>query len=363
MFIKFNQAGICVFPFYVAGVRRYTENLNDYQQKILSELNKRSDLGEDDEKILNDYIDAFRKSKNDDFSEGSVFPVFPIFLLPCKDGLKYISCNPEGTKQEGFISNKDLGFQIDFEKTEKEVTNLLKEKLPKILEITSEKGDTIPRHAELLRYIFRFNGLCELISNYIIMEDLMGRAQNGLENFDQSSYKAVRINDSTLELANNNLYQEKITLFNLSQPRVRNSHILDVCSFWQKIIAFLFGVYPCSLFSFLEPVQTSDRKINQELLKSKLDALPDNFYIKFMIFNKDIFGFKGHSMVIKKTGDAFSFFDPNKGEETNLDFEELCTQINGAIDKHNAESIAFLDAEKFISELVNVSQTELSIFR
>lgn len=273
--------------------------------------------------------------------------------MPTKNGLKYVSSNPDGEIQEGFIPNEKLGFKIDFKQSRENLTKFLKTKLPEILQITSNNGHTIPSHSDLLKYIFKFDGLCELISNYVIMEDLMGGTQNNLANYHKNSYKMVNIDDDKIKLSANNVYQEKITLFNLNQPRIINSHVLEVYNFWQKLIAFFFNIYPCSLFSFTDPIKTTENKVNQNLLQPKLDELADGTYIKFMVFNKKLFGFEGHSMVIKKTDEHFSFFDPNKGEQTDLTFTALCDVINESIEKYNANNIAFLDAKQFILKLDN----------
>ncbi|MFT4058045.1 MAG: hypothetical protein QM652_00695 [Legionella sp.] len=151
-----------------------------------------------------------------------------------------------------------------------------------------------------------------------------------------------------------NQFHNKITLFAINEPRIRKSHILNVLGFFQKMISFLFNIYPNDIFSFKE-ASCLNNKVNETLLKNKLDALPDNFYINFSVFEKKRFSFSGHSMIIKKTGDSFSFFDPNYGEYRKLNFRELCDKINAAMKEYKGTAMVFLNAKNFIKEL-EVSQ-------
>ncbi|MBA4697788.1 MAG: hypothetical protein H2069_10515 [Legionella sp.] len=352
MFIEFNQDNICTFPAYVLAIRGFWEGITE--EKTSSFYRQHNSLDNDDISILNEYAGRFKKARQENHrSADAMIPVFPICLIPTKEGLKYTSSNPDGEIQEGFISNEELGFKIDFKQSKENLTNFLQTKLPEILKITSNRGHTIPSHPNLLKYIFKFDGLCELISNYVIIEDLMGRKQNNLVDYNKNSYKMINIDDNKIKLSTNNVYQEKITLFNLNKPRIINSHVLEIYSFWQKLIAFLFNVYPCSLFSYKDRIKNTNNEVNQELLYSKLNSLTDGFYIKFMVFNKKLLSFEGHSMVIKKIGELFSFFDPNEGEQTDLTFANLCQIMNKSINKYHANNIALLDAKQFILKLDN----------
>lgn len=202
-----------------------------------------------------------------------------------------------------------------------------------------------PDNYKKLRKIeLRFNGLCELISNFVILNDLLGKHK------DQDFYGGLSSGNFSYEQTSQNLLKLKITPDSLNTPVIKKSHILDVSSFFQKMLAFLFNIYPYSLFSFMDKVQI-DKKVNQALISEKFNALDDSTYIKFMVFHKTYTTFTGHSMLIKKTGNAFSFFDPNKGEYCNLNMAQLCKKINEAMIDHDGTHMCFMDAKKFVANL------------
>ena len=215
-------------------------------------------------------------------------------------------------------------------------------------------------------FILRFNGLCELVSNCVIANDLLG-------SYDQLSaqlithrelFKVNPLNDSTIQLIQNvlstkatNPYQANLTLTEID--KFSKSHTLDVYSYFQKMVAYLLNVYPFDLFSFKDNIQIN-KKVNQPVLKTKLESLEEGSYIKFMTFKKGLFSFQGHAMVIKKTGNNYSFFDPNKGEYPSLSAHEIGDKVNESMQEWGATHMAFLDGKKHIQSLHDTSRLNKS---
>ena len=219
-------------------------------------------------------------------------------------------------------------------------------------------------YSHLKKFIFRYNGLCELICNAVLAEDLMGKSDSLIPGefvgFDKKSYDVKSINDHTIQLIHkalaskiSNTYKEKLSLNHIGM--FSKTHYLDVASFFQHIIAYLFNIYPFDLFSIRDKVQI-DKKVNVAVFQKRVEALADGSYIKFMVFSKNIFGFNGHSMLIKKTGKTFSFFDPNFGETFNLDLPSLCECINKKMLEYQASNMAFLDGKKFLQHIEPIIQ-------
>ncbi|WP_058498279.1 hypothetical protein [Legionella gratiana] len=176
-----------------------------------------------------------------------------------------------------------------------------------------------------LNHIYQsYHGLCELICNYIIIKDLLDK------NCTSDRLK-------------------KINVVKLEKQKITSSHILNASSSFSMFKAYLFNIYPYDLFSHSEI--ESNNQIDEKLLSSKLDNVNNNAYIKFFVFSKSIFSFKGHSMLIKKTGNDFTFFDPNQGVFTHLSVAELCKKLSQAYEKHKGTNMAFIDGNKYIDSL------------
>lgn len=216
----------------------------------------------------------------------------------------------------------------------------------------------------------KYNGLCEVICNYILLEDLLGErnplplqedvrvnwlnTQSGLEQL------GMKFIDNTNFVMNyRNKYGDKITLDNLK--KVEDTHILNVTSFFTRLIAVLFSIYPCNLFSnspFAKSpysrIKLPDGKIqtcvDKSMLSERLNQLEVDFYIKFFVFKKNGLSMDGHSMLIKKINDnTYSFFDPNHGEYLNLNIDELVKKINKSAEEQSANQMVFFDARDFVS--------------
>lgn len=211
----------------------------------------------------------------------------------------------------------------------------------------------------------RFHGLCELVSNAVIADDLMGNSEQILRSsmakfkktlldVEPSGDESIRLIYAALLNNTGHVYDDSISPIHLNT--FSNTHTLDVSSYFQHMFSYFLGVYPFDLFSFEDKVQVGET-VDQAVLGKKLDELEDGSYIKFMRFSKGWTGFDGHAMVIKKTGKTFSFFDPNVGETFNLSLPRLCKCINEA--KSYGTHMAFIDGKKFIQYIneLNVLNT------
>jgi len=236
--------------------------------------------------------------------------------------------------------------------------------------VNTARTSEAQQYNKLKSLIIRFDGLCELISNNVIADNLMGNTDRIIRsnmakfkkelldiepNGDQSIqliYKALKNNAS-------NPYEDNISLMHLNT--LSKTHILDVSSYFQQMFSYFVGIHPFDLFSFNDKVQVGN-SVNQAVLADKLDTLGEGSYIKFMTFSRGLLGFSGHAMVIKKTGNTFSFFDPNAGEQFDLNLLSLCEQINKAMrgfGNHKPTHMAFLDGNKFIQHVNGLYQTDI----
>ncbi|AUH73416.1 hypothetical protein [Legionella sainthelensi] len=200
----------------------------------------------------------------------------------------------------------------------------------------------------LNRARLKFSGLCELICNYIIREDLMGLSSQSESSGDFNEILPQNLNDIHL-LAG---------LYQLNTDWVLSSHILDTSSNLEKIKAYLLNKYPYSLFSPSD-VSKDSKQLDATLFAKKLDELEVGCYIKFMAFTKSFGKMEGHSMLIKKNQDnTYSFFDPNKGEQLKLSASELCLKLNKSLKLYNATHMTFLDGLKYIKSLNQPASNE-----
>lgn len=197
----------------------------------------------------------------------------------------------------------------------------------------------------------KFDGLCEIICNFVIMEDLLGKPMSGPLDLRKEKFECKQI-DHNILLKKKNPFKEQIKLFALNNPLIKNSHILNVSTLVELVIAYVFNKFPYDIFNWLAPV-TLDNKVNREFVERRLAELPDNAYVKFCVFNKpSLFKFYGHSMLIKKTGDnKYSFFDPNVGEDKDLSPQALFDKIDAAMTIYEGTGMAFLDGNAYINHL------------
>lgn len=190
----------------------------------------------------------------------------------------------------------------------------------------------------------KWKGLCELICNKILIDDLLGQADAD---------------------ANPGFFYEKITLDELNQPDVYKTHLMSVSSLSEKLGAYL-NILPDNLFSVSEQLRlvketknfyeggTRSYKtscINRELLEMKLSTIEDNTTLKMFVFKKFPILY-GHSLLIKKVAENhFIFFDPNRGETRGLSLEELSKQIDAQISAYG-KNIYLTRGDDFLNKLI-----------
>ncbi|MCE2983956.1 MAG: hypothetical protein LW832_10390 [Parachlamydia sp.] len=164
-------------------------------------------------------------------------------------------------------------------------------------------------------------GLCEIICNCILADNLIGKATN-----DQFLFK-------------------NITIKKLNSPKIKNSHLLKIHTLFRRALAFLFGLYPNNLFSYSEQrklvyFKNKTWNVNRQLISDKFANLDEKEVLKFEVFKRGFFSARGHSMLIQKTSaDHYLFFDPNNGEYRELTFDDLINKINQALLTYSGNEI------------------------
>jgi hypothetical protein len=184
-------------------------------------------------------------------------------------------------------------------------------------EVSSDTKNEFPL---LHRLMGRYDGLCEIICNLVIKDNLLG----------------------------NKGRFENITLERLNQT---DTHILHHFGFLKKAAAFLFNHYPFNIFS---PSTSELSGKNADVFKKKVEQLTPDSYIKFFTFQKTHTGYssQSHALLIKKINqNTYSFFDPNHGEFSQLDINKLMIAINYTARAWQASHIAFIDGNRYVNSL------------
>jgi hypothetical protein len=200
-----------------------------------------------------------------------------------------------------------------------------------ISQLDSKKNKT------LLEFVERFDGLCELICNRILLDSLLGNGKNC---------------DSI---------KNRVVIEKLNHEKIKKSHLLDVYSIFSRMLAFLFGIYPDNIFSCVDQwrltnktskVDNKIRSVNRKILGKGLEKIKDGETLKLEIFSKEGFNFSGHSLLIKKmTNDNYIFFDPNTGERRNLTFVQLSDNIDEQLKLWNGTDVFLTRGKDFIKRL------------
>jgi hypothetical protein len=190
---------------------------------------------------------------------------------------------------------------------------------------------------KLDNFVLRFDGLCELICNKVLIENLLGQGKSS-----------------------RNFLKEKINIDGLNKETILKSHSLDMYSVLDKILAFLFRIYPDNIFSFKDQLNLVQKNkedknlfnVNKNLLFDGLRKIEDGVILKVQVFKKTRSSFKGHALLIKKvSAKEFIFFDPNTGEHPGLNEEELAERINKQLAQWKATDIFLSKGESFIKRL------------
>lgn len=190
---------------------------------------------------------------------------------------------------------------------------------------------TSVEHQTLLKLTEQHDGLCELVCNRILISDLLGK--------DEKTFFS------------------NVTVESINTDEIKKSHLMDVYSKSCLVAALLFGTYPDNIFSYAEQKklvtksEQSKYQVNKEILKNGLEKTPDQETLKLEVFNKEFFHLTGHSMLIKKTGKNYIFFDPNFGEYRNVSFIDLCTAINNCLNREHGTNLLFIRGSDFLKRL------------
>jgi len=187
---------------------------------------------------------------------------------------------------------------------------------------------------KLMLFNLKFNGLCELICNKVLIDDLLGKGDG-------------------------NFLKERINISGLNKVTITNSHLLNVYSIFHRMAAFLFGVYPDNIFSFkdqwnLVKKSNSGNKVNESLLIKGVAEIKAGTVVKLEIFSKSKTSFSGHSLLVKKVKEnEFIFFDPNTGEHRGLSKKDLVQKIDDQLSKTNGTDIFLSKGESFLKRLID----------
>lgn len=199
----------------------------------------------------------------------------------------------------------------------------------------NQYADIIPnldkrKHKDLLKINKKFGGLCELICNNILRDNLLG------------------------EMSGENLIKKRVTVESLNENRIKKSHLLSIYSIFRKIIAFLFGVYPDNIFSRLNQWKLVKRNktVNRKMLERGIKKIEPSEVLKLEVFSKGFFTMSGHSLLIKKmANNKFIFFDPNTGEHRNLSFVQLSDHIDEQLRQQKGNDIFLTKGQDFLKRV------------
>lgn len=166
------------------------------------------------------------------------------------------------------------------------------------------------KHEALWNINKKFGGLCELICNKILIDNLLGNTKDSSE------------------------LKENISLEKINTDEIKKSHLLKIYSVFRRVIAYLLGIYPDNILSFFDQWKLVVRwphvsYVDPDILKKGLTSINEGETLKLAVFHRNFLSFNGHSMLIKKiTDDNYIFFDPNRGEYRGLSFNNLEKHIN-----------------------------------
>lgn len=194
------------------------------------------------------------------------------------------------------------------------------------------------KNQNLMRFIKKFNGLCDLMSNQILREGLLG-------NQDRT------------------LLKRRITLESLSAPEIIESHIADIHSLFHIQLGWLCKSYPDNIFSFSEQrALIQNGRINRDIVRQGLEKMQEGETVKGLILSKKevltIKGYSllstpgGHSVLIEKmVNNKYIFCDVNQGEFRYLSFSKLCDKLQEVFRKWEGVDIYLTKGSDFLKRV------------
>ena len=272
-------------------------------------------------KYSNDFIiDYFKSGKDENFSENgkSIFGLRKELDLVNPNYLADKSINK--TVEE----NLDKSLKIDSFSTDENFN------VETTVEFNQSNiiygGQPLPE--KLIKINLEFNGLCELICNKILLDDLLGKGEG-------------------------DFLKKKINVDELNKESIVKSHLLNVYSFFSRMVVFIFGIYPDNIFSIKNQWNLVNKnEVNKDILFNGLKEIELGTTLKLEVFKKTSTSFYGHSLLVKKTNEnAFTFFDPNTGEHRGLSQEGLALKINDQLAQWGGTDIFISRGDNYIKRL------------
>jgi hypothetical protein len=128
-----------------------------------------------------------------------------------------------------------------------------------------------------------------------------------------------------------------------------------VYSFFDRLISFIFNIYPDNIFSINDQWKlVNNNKVNEGILFEGLKDIESGTTLKVEVFKKTKDSFAGHSLLIKKIkNDEFIFFDPNEGETRELSQKDLVEKINNQLVENQGTDIFISKGDSYIKRLKN----------
>ena len=194
------------------------------------------------------------------------------------------------------------------------------------------------KHSELNGFYYRFGGLCELVCNRILIDDLLEQGKD------------------------ENYIKKNVTVERMNEDKIKKSHLLDVYSLFHRAMAFAMGIYPDNIFSPIKQwklVNTTKtinnnilRLVERNILSQGLKKIKNGETLKLEVFCKEGLSFAGHSLLIKKIKeDKFIFFDPNSGEHRGLSMAHLSDKIDEQLAAQRGTDIFLLKGKDYLKRL------------
>lgn len=191
------------------------------------------------------------------------------------------------------------------------------------------------RYGDLHNVCVRFDGLCELISNYVLERGILDRDDlDDTSLFNQISADALQTN------------------------RMDETHIHNLFSTLRLVIALLLRVYPDDMLSWGNHIKSLTKDadgqpcVRRKVLKHAMAKTENGTTMKLEIFARKGIDVAGHSMLIKKhADDNYSFFDPNEGLYTGLSEDQLMDKMDAELRRIKATDMLLIKGDDFLKRL------------
>ncbi len=195
----------------------------------------------------------------------------------------------------------------------------------------------IKKFKELRSLNKKYNGLCEIICNYILITEIMNKG-NGL------------LNKGSIKTA--------VTVQSLNCEIILKSHCLNVYSIFERVALFSGRGGSECVFSFAAKSKSFGSP-EFDMLSVKLTAFNVGKIFKVLVYQK--FGpmfLRGHSMLLMKSkNNKFVFFNPNAGLYWTLSPDGLRNLLISCCFGYS--NLLVLDGDRYFLKLIS---RNLSLF-